>query len=583
MAHPALLPETAPFALPQRQELDRLLRGSSAAQRQWLSGFLAGLEAANGAGAVPTAPPAARTPLLILYATESGNAEALANDTAAAARRAGFKPELVDFADLELAKLAAARDAVVIASTWGEGEPPARAARAYGELMGAAAPRLDNLRYAVLALGDTAYANFCETGRAIDTRLEALGAKRAAPRADLDLDFRVPAKAWIDGALKALAPGQAAPVADNVVAVDFRPAEAAVPERVRAEVTAHTNLNSSRSDKRTFHLELELERPLPYLPGDALELFAPNDPAMVDAVLRAACIAPDDALAAKLAAERDITTLSAPLIARYLDTAAPASVPDDLRAAPAEWARGRQLIDLLEAAPADLAPKTLLALTRPLPPRAYSIASSRAEVGDDAAHLLVAPVEYVSHGRARRGVASTHIADRLRTGASIDVRLRANKHFRLPADPARDIVMVGPGTGVAPFRAFVQERAAAGASGRNWLFFGERRFLNDFLYQTEWQAALKAGTLHRLSPAFSRDGPAKLYVQHRMAEQARELVDWLEGGAHFYVCGDASRMAKDVRAALVAAFASVKAVSPEAAQAEVAKLEREKRYLTDVY
>jgi sulfite reductase (NADPH) flavoprotein alpha-component len=245
------------------------------------------------------------------------------------------------------------------------------------------------------------------------------------------------------------------------------------------------------------------------------------------------------------------------------------------------WIDGRQLVDLLEEHPAGLAPDDLLALTRPLPPRAYSIASSRREVGDEA-HLLVAAIRYERHGRARAGVASTFVADRLKAGASVKVRLKPNRHFRLP-DPATDIIMVGPGTGVAPFRAFVQERRATGASGRNWLFFGDRRFTHDFLYQLEWQEALADGSLNRLDLAFSRDAPQKVYVQHRLWEHRRELVEWLDGGARLYVCGDAKAMAKDVRAALVATHAEVKALSKDAAEAAVAALERDRRYLQDVY
>ena len=224
----------------------------------------------------------------------------------------------------------------------------------------------------------------------------------------------------------------------------------------------------------------------------------------------------------------------------------------------------------------------MTAITRPLPPRAYSIASSRKEVGEEA-HLLVSALRYETHGRARTGVASTHVADRVRTGATLKVRLKPNRHFRLPADPATDIIMVGPGTGVAPFRAFVQERRAIAASGRSWLFFGERQFTHDFLYQLDWQEALEDGSLARIDLAFSRDQPEKIYVQDRIWQRRRDVVDWLEGGAAFYVCGDASAMAKDVRSALVRAYVDVKALSQETAEEAVRTLERDKRYLSDVY
>jgi sulfite reductase (NADPH) flavoprotein alpha-component len=245
------------------------------------------------------------------------------------------------------------------------------------------------------------------------------------------------------------------------------------------------------------------------------------------------------------------------------------------------WIAGRQLIDLITTFPIALDAGTLRALTRPLAPRAYSIASSPREVGDEA-HLLVSAVRYESHGRARKGVASNYVAERLKRGGRVRVKVKPNRHFSLPA-PDKDIIMVGPGTGVAPFRAFVQERRATEATGRSWLFFGDRTFTHDFLYQLDWQEALKDGALTRMEVAFSRDTPEKIYVQHKIWDRRAELVEWLEKGAYFYVCGDAKAMAKDVRAALVRAYADVKSLSPDAAEQAVATLEREKRYLQDTY
>ena len=589
MGHSALLPRTAPFGADEIASLDRVLAPASATQRAWLSGFLAGLDAGSGAAQpAPVAPPRAAEPLTILYATESGNSEALAGDVAKLARKSGFKPKVVDLTDLDIADLPKAKNLVVIAATWGEGEPPGRVANAYRDLMAEGAPRLEGVRFGVLALGDTAYVEFCAIGKALDARLAELGGVRAVDRVDLDLDFAKPAAAWIKSAVTALAPAEAAPVG-NVVAVDFgraATAEDGEPSRepVVAEVTEHINLNSSRSDKETVHLELAFETGAPaYEPGDSFELYAENDPALVDEILSSTGLAGDDALRSALLSERDISTLSAAAIDRFVkatghDEARRLVESGEARA----WIEGRQFIDLLQTYPAALSAEHLTDITRPLPPRAYSIASSRREVGDEA-HLLIAAVRYQSQGRERAGVASTHVADRIATGAKLRVRLRPNRHFRLPGDPATDIIMVGPGTGIAPFRAFVQDRRATGASGRNWLVFGDRRFTHDFLYQTEWQEALETGNLARMDLAFSRDQPEKIYVQDRLFEHRRDLVDWLEGGASFYVCGDAKRMAKDVRTAVVRAFADVKALSPEAAEETVRRLERENRYLTDVY
>jgi sulfite reductase (NADPH) flavoprotein alpha-component len=582
MASTALLPRGAPFGGDDLTSLDRVLSGASAVQRAWLAGFLAGLDA-QGAPAQAAPETRAAEPLTIVFASESGNAERLAHDAGKAAKRQGYKPRVVDMADLELADLAKAKRLIVVAATWGEGEPPSRATRVFNELMGEGAPRLDGIEFGVLALGDTAYAEFCSIGKVIDTRLEALGAKRSFARVDCDLDFETPAAEWIKGALEALAPPR--PASDNVVAIDFaaRGGEEVSRSPVLAEVSEHVNLNSSRSDKETIHLALSFDGAAPaYEPGDSLDVFPENDPALVGAVLAAAGLSGDGAVRAALASERDITTLSAATVEKFAAATGHVGARALLDGGSVRsWLEGRQLIDLLEDFPVALSAEQLTAITRPLAPRAYSIASSRKEVGDEA-HLLVSAVRYESHGRARGGVASTHMADRLKVGAGLKVRVKANKHFRLP-DPATDVIMVGPGTGVAPFRAFVQERRAIGATGRNWLFFGDRRFTHDFLYQLEWQDALKDGSLSRLDLAFSRDAPQKVYVQHRIWEQRRDLVAWLEGGARFYVCGDAKAMAKDVRAALVSAFADVKALSSEAAEAAVAGLERDKRYLQDVY
>ncbi|MCP1536683.1 diflavin oxidoreductase [Methylorubrum extorquens] len=591
MSRQALLPRTAPFGDQERAHLDAALGAATPIQRAWLTGFLAGLDAAAvqpaAAAAAPAAPPKAAEPLTILFASESGNSEKLAGDVSKLARKQGFKPKVVDFADLDLATLPKAGKLIAIAATWGEGEPPARAVRAYGELMSDAAPRLDGLAFGVLALGDTSYAEFCAIGKALDARFEALGAKRAYDRADLDLDFEKPAAEWIKGTLKALAPAEAP--ADNVVAVDFRAgAEDEDGEVSRepavVEVIDHVNLNSSRSDKETIHLALEFEDGAPaYEPGDSLEIFPENDPQLVDEILRATGLSGDEGLRKALLAERDITTLSPTTVERFAKATGHADAQKFVESGEVKaWIEGRHLIDLIERFPTTLTAEHLNTVTRPLPPRAYSIASSRKEVGDEV-HLTIAAVRYETHGRARAGVASVHVADRIKNGAKLRVRVKPNKHFRLPSDPSTDIIMVGPGTGVAPFRAFVQERRATEAPGRSWLFFGDRHFTHDFLYQLEWQDALEDGSLAKIDVAFSRDQPEKIYVQDRIDAHAAEVVEWLDGGAHFYVCGDAKNMAKDVRAAVVRAFESVKGLSSADAEAHVASLERARRYQQDVY
>ena len=580
------LPKTAPFSEEDVDLLNRVVGPATPIQRAWLAGFLAGVEAAHSgeglAGIEPAAPPRAAAPLTIVYASESGNSEKLAGDMAKQARKLGFKPSVVNMADLELASLTKAKRIVVIAATWGEGEPPGRAARVYNELMGEGAPRLDGVEFGVLALGDTAYVEFCAIGKRIDERLEALGGKRVADRVDCDLDFAEPAATWIGGALKALAPADLGKA--KVISVDFggKPAASPNTDIVEAEVTEHVNLNSSRSAKETFHVALGFDNGAPaYEPGAALDVYPENDPAYVDDLLKLAGVS-DNALRQDLLTARDVTTLSVKAIETYAASTGHQYVKQLIADGHArDWANGRQLIDLIGTFPVTLDAERLRALTRPLAPRAYSIASSRKEVGDEA-HLLVSAVRYASHGRDRKGVASNYIAERLKKGARLRVKVKPNKHFALPAAD-KDIIMVGPGTGVAPFRAFVQERRAVEATGKSWLFFGDRSFTHDFLYQLDWQDALKDGSLSRMDVAFSRDQLDKVYVQHKIWEQRRDLVDWLENGAHFYVCGDAKSMAKDVRAMLVNAYADIKVLSPEGAEQAVSALERDKRYLQDVY
>lgn len=575
------IPHTAPFAEDEIEILNRVVGVASPTQRAWLAGFLAGLDASVNA-AMPAAAAKAAEPLTIVYGTESGNTERLAADVAKAARKQGLKPTVIDMAELDVADLAKAKRLVVVVSTWGEGEPPSRAARAYNAIMSEAAPRLDGVEFAVLALGDTAYLEFCATGRLLDERLAALGGKRVIDRVDCDLDYADPAAKWISSALEKLAPPADA-ARGRVIEVDFSAKPAHGLEIVEAEVSEHINLNSSRSDKQTIHLELAFDGEAPpYNPGDSLDLYPENDPDYVEALLKVAGLSADASLRAEFIKSRDVTTLSLKTLETYAVSTGHHYVKSLLETGEARnWIAGRQLIDLIEQFPIALTAEQLRGLTRPLAPRAYSIASSRREVGNEA-HLLIGAVRYESHRRARKGVASTFTADRLKKGSRVRVKLRPNKHFVLPASD-RDIIMVGPGTGIAPFRAFIQERAASKAPGRNWLFFGDRKYTHDFLYQLEWQEALKDGALTRMDVAFSRDTPKKVYVQHKLWEERRDLIAWLDGGAYFYVCGDAKAMAKDVRETLVRAMADVKGLSQDAAEKALGEIERSGRYLQDTY
>lgn len=592
MAGLPLLPASAPFAADQIAALNNVMSATSIEQRSWLSGFLAGFQAANTQpAAAPAAAAGRKIPLAILFATESGNAEALAAQARKAAAKLGFAPRVLDMADVTTEQLAKLPNVLVIASTWGEGEPPQRGADLHAALMGETAPRMEGMRFAVLALGDRAYAQFCEIGRQFDDRLEALGATRVCARIDCDLDYEAPATGWLGNSLVELKKiaGGAEPDA-AVIHVDFAREAPDEPTYSRgnpfeAEITEHTNLSGSRSTGRTFHVELSLEGSgLAYEPGDAIGFVPTNDPAQVEAVLSAAGLGGDSDLHAKLGHEFDISTLTRPQIKSYAEITGSAALAEIARdeASMAAFIPGRQVIDLLLSTPHRLSGEQLLGLLRPLPPRLYSVASSQKAVEQEA-HLLIADVTYETHGRARRGVASSDIADRRATGQKLKVYVKPNPHFRLPADPARKTILIGPGTGVAPFRGFLQEREVTGATGQNWLFFGSRNYMHDFLYQLEFQDWLKSGVLTHIDVAFSRDQPEKIYVQHRMWQRRSDLFRWIEEGAAIYVCGDGQAMAKDVHAMLPRVIADQSGRDADAATAYLDDLRRSGRYLRDVY
>jgi sulfite reductase (NADPH) flavoprotein alpha-component len=597
-----LLPTSAPFRPEEIAALNGVITKTSPEQRAWLSGFLAGFQAATSgaqaAAAAPAAPPAKKAPLLILFATESGNAETLAASVRRAAQKLGFAARTADVATLSVAEAAKAENLLMIASTWGEGDPPQRAADFYNAILAPDAPRFDKTRFSVLALGDRAYVNFCSTGRTFDERFAALGGRRLAPMLECDVDYAAPASAWIKSTLD-LFKQETESDEGAVIHVDFARGVAALPVEddedaepaytrnhpFEAAISELINLNGSGSSAETYHVELSLEGSgLAHEPGDALGIVPENDPALVEDILTLAGLSGDDSVRLALSEAQDITTVTRPQIEAYAKLTdsdqlkALAADPDALKA----WLPGRQVIDLLEIAPMTLDAGTLTGLLRPLPGRLYSIASAMA-FAEDEAHLLVSAVRYETHGRKRSGVASVDIAERRRAGGSLKVYLKPNPHFRLPADGDRAVIMIGPGTGVAPFRAFMQQREAAGATGRNWLFFGNRHFTHDFLYQLEWQDWKRSGLLTRIDTAFSRDQREKIYVQHRIWEERRELFAWIEDGAAIYVCGDANAMAKDVNAALVRVIADQAGLDESAAAARLDGLRRDGRYLRDVY
>ena len=588
-----LLPPSAPFSTDEIKALNSVVARTTPLQRSWLAGFLAGVEASQGTVTVPVASPRARAPLTILYATESGNSEALAMKAKKTAQKLGFDARICDMADIDPSSLSKLKNLLVIVSTWGEGDPPQRAGDFYAGLMGDGAPRLDGVNFAVLALGDTAYVNFCQTGRLIDERLVVLGAARVSPRLDLDLDFAKPAAAWTDKVLGLLAPADAG-AETNVVRVAFKghgssvEAEADEPTYTAenpftAEVSALINLNGTGSTRETIHVEFATaDASFSYQPGDAIGIVPENDPRTVADVLEQVGLASDTALAAKLRTSHEITTLTRPVVDAYAKLTGRQDVAALLEGdALAKFTADRQIVDLFAAFPEKLSADQLTKLLRPLPGRLYSVASSlKAHEGET--HLLVGAVRWNAHGRQRGGVASTFLADSRKIGSEVKLYVKPNKHFRLPTDASRPIIMIGAGTGVAPFRAFTEERAETGGSvGKSWLIFGERNYSYDFLYQLEWQDHLQSGALTNLDVAFSRDQPQKVYVQHKLWQQREQLLRWIDDGAHVYVCGDEKGMARDVDATLVKILAGGK--DAEAGKARLKELSKAGRYQRDVY
>jgi len=586
MSTAPFIPDTAPF---------------TTAQRAWLNGFLAGMFTGGPAAPVAAAP-SVKT-VNIYFGSESGNSEALAKQIAKAAKKQGFESKAIGLDKIKLADLAKEQFALIVTSTFGDGEPPANAVAFHEELIADTAPRLENLHYSVLALGDTNYEQFCKFGIDVDARLAALGAKRLYERADCNVAYEEAAAAWQTGVfsvIDATNPAPAAPAAPEIQnpKSEIQNSAEGYSKKNPFPATLVTNrkLTADDSAKETRHFEISLAGSgLTYEVGDALGVVPTNCPALVEDILRAlnrdgeeAVPTPDGGEASlrnALLRHYEITKIPAQLLKVVAErssdkTLAELMIPE-AKEALGHYLWGREIIDLLaDFSSVTFTPEDFVSHLRKLQPRLYSISSSL-HAFPEQVHLTVAAVRYESLGRKRKGVCSTFLADRAM--GPVPVFVHVSKGFRLPASGDTPIIMVGPGTGIAPFRAFLHDRHATGAKGKNWFFFGDQKASTDFLYREELEAMLADGHLTRLDTAFSRDQAEKIYVQQRMAENAAELWAWLEEGAHFYVCGDASRMAKDVDAALHKAIETAGGKSTEQAAEYVAKLKSDKRYQRDVY
>ncbi|NEG67190.1 sulfite reductase subunit alpha [Pantoea agglomerans] len=570
-------------------------------QKYWLAGFLAGLHSrllvledkqqpAAGAAA------AATTQLHILYGSQTGNAEALAQTAAKSARAKGLVPVVQALGDVDLDVFATMRHVLIVTSTYGEGEMPDNAQLFWDAISASTAPRLEQMHFAVLAIGDTGYDGFCQAGKFIDMRLEQLGAKRVVDRIDCDIDFEEPSSEWLNSSM----PQFAASAGSSGTVLESAPEAPVIPGSNKsnpyaAALITNKRLSGEQSAKDIRHFEFDLsDSGLKYEAGDALGVIPVNEPSLVSLLLtqlNADYETPvpgfDRSLGDLLTYQFEISEPSRKLIEWVGQNTTNQELrhvlQHDDKDALGVWLWGKDTLDLLQLElTRTLAVPEFVALLRPLQHRAYSISSS-SKAHPDQVHLTVASVRYHSGGRNRGGVCSTYLAERVRRGEKPAIFISPNKSFRVPANNSAPLIMVGPGTGIAPFRAFLQERQATGAQGKNWLFFGDQHQEHDFIYQDELLAWRDNGLLTRLDLAFSRDQEKKIYVQSRMLEQGAELYAWLQEGAYFYVCGDASRMAKDVDNALYEVVRQFGGLSTERAADYIDQLKKEKRYLRDVY
>ncbi|EKA5400885.1 NADPH-dependent assimilatory sulfite reductase flavoprotein subunit [Cronobacter sakazakii] len=589
-----------PLSPEQLARLQTATHDFTPTQLAWLSGYFWGMVNQQPGAAVMQTPAAPASVITLISASQTGNArrvaEALRDDLLAAQ----LNVNLVNAGDYKFKQIAQEKLLIVVASTQGEGDPPEEAVALHKFLLSKKAPKLDGTAFAVFGLGDTSYEHFCQAGKDFDTRLAELGAERLLDRVDADVEYQAAAQAWrqrVVDVLKARvpkeAPSQAAITASGAVnLVDSTPYTKESP--LTATLSVNQKITGRHSEKDVRHIEIDLgDAGLRYQPGDALGVWYQNDPALVQELLELLWLKGDEPvtvgektlpLSEALQWHFELTVNTAAIVENYATlTRSEALLPlvGD-KAKLQDYAARTPIVDMVRFAPAQLEADQLLGLLRPLTPRLYSIASSQAEVENEV-HITVGVVRFDIEGRARAGGASSYLADRLEEDGEVRVFIEHNDNFRLPATPETPVIMIGPGTGIAPFRAFMQQREADGATGKNWLFFGNPHFTEDFLYQVEWQRYVKEGLLTRIDLAWSRDQDHKIYIQDKIREQGAELWRWIQEGAHLYVCGDANRMAKDVEQALLEVIAAYGGMDAEAADEYLSELRVERRYQRDVY
>ncbi|MEP7704868.1 assimilatory sulfite reductase (NADPH) flavoprotein subunit [Paraglaciecola sp. 25GB23A] len=585
---------------PQWLAINQVTAALNPSQLNWLSGYFAGLAQSSQGQVLPVQQTAVAKSLTILFGSQTGNAKLVATELKAKLEANNISTTLVSMADYKAKQLKSESHVVAIVSTHGEGDAPDDAVELHAFLASKKAPKLPDLHFAVLGLGDSSYEFFCQTGKDFDQRLADLGAKRILDRLDCDVDYEASVNAWSDALM--------AKIADEMVQAEaghtqltstasestLNVVEYNKKFPFKASLLTSQKITGRDSVKDIRHIEVSLEDSgIQYQAGDALGVWFNNDEQLVSDLLELLAIDKNESI--KLA-EQSLTifealveklelTLSYPTFAKaYNEYAASDELAAKLedKAVLRVYLAERQIIDVVRDYPAKLSAQQLVDALRPMAPRLYSIASSQAEVEDEV-HLTVAVVEYDAHGYRHQGGASGFLAKRLEEGGEVRVFVEKNDNFRLPENPDTPVIMIGPGTGIAPFRAFMQQREADEAQGKNWLFFGNPNYTQDFLYQVEWQRFVKDGVVDKVSLAFSRDQEEKVYVQHRLLEQGAEVYQWLQDGAHIYVCGDADHMAKDVNDALMSIVQLHGDKDSEQAEQYIMELRRAKRYQKDVY
>ncbi|UQZ37335.1 assimilatory sulfite reductase (NADPH) flavoprotein subunit [Paenibacillus sp. PK3_47] len=608
----------SPFNESQVELLNRLLPTLTGNQVNWLGGYLSAL-ALQGNESTATAPqpaapasqlqPEAVSPpvsreVTVLFGSQTGNCQRLAASLARKLEEQGFQVTVSAMNNFKPNALKKVENLLLLVSTHGEGEPPDNARAFYEFLYSKRAPQLESLQFSVLGLGDTSYEFFCQTGKDFDKRLEELGGQRLSPRVDCDLDYDEPVAEWFQQVISSLngrlnAPAVAAAAVQAAEQADSPQSEYSRNHPFMAEVLENLNLNGRGSDRETRHLELSLAGSnLTFEPGDSLGVYPENHPQLVADIIAAMGWNPEETVPLNKKGEEgtlqeallrhyEITVLTKPLIEQAAKLSSSAVLQGLLlperQQELKDYIQGRDLLDLIrDFAPWEVPAGSFVSILRKLPARLYSISSS-CRANPEEVHFTVRAVRYQSHGRERYGVCSVHCAERVQPGDTLPIYIQNNPNFKLPVNPDVPVIMIGPGTGVAPFRSFLEEREEQGAEGKTWLFYGDRHFVTDFLYQTDWQRMLKDGVLTKLDVAFSRDTEEKVYVQHRILEKSRELYAWLQEGAHVYVCGDEKHMAHDVHSALITVIQEEGGMSPEAAAAYLDQLQQEQRYQRDVY